>query len=60
MTTLPHASLSWALLTDGVPPSLLIDLLDPEGMRLALAGELAPDDVRRSPAPAPATRVRTA
>ena len=61
MTTLPPATrLSWSLLSGGVPPSLLIDLLDPEGMRMALAAELVPDDVRRAPAPTRARRVRTA
>jgi hypothetical protein len=49
MTALPHAC--WLLLDGGVPPSLLIDLLDPDGMRVALAGELTEDDVRRAPAP---------
>ena len=29
------------LLRDGVPPSLLIDLLDPVGMQRAMASELA-------------------
>lgn len=32
------------LLLDGVPPTLLLDLLDPDGMRAALAGELAASD----------------
>lgn len=33
--------LSWRLLRDGVPPSLLVDLLDPVGMQHALTSELA-------------------
>ncbi len=47
MTTLPlsGSSLAPRLLRDGIPPSLLIDLLDPEGMRLALAQELLGSDV---------------
>ena len=48
MTALP---LAYRLLRDGIPPSLLIDLLDPEGMRVALAAELAPTDVALAPAP---------
>lgn len=55
------APLALRLLLDGVPPSLLIDLLDPEGMRLALASELTTSDVTAAPAPAPAVRrLRTA
>lgn len=57
MTALP---LALRLLAGGVPPSLLIDLLDPEGMRVALAGELTTADVRRAPAPAPARAARSA
>jgi hypothetical protein len=57
MTALP---LALQLLQGGIPPTLLIDLLDPEGMRLALASELAAGDVLRAPAPAPAARARTA
>lgn len=49
-------SLAQRLLADGVPPSLLIDLLDPEGMKRALAAELLPADVALAPAPAPAER----
>ena len=49
MTALP---LALRLLQGGVPPTLLIDLLDPEGMKLALAGELTPSDVALAPAPA--------
>jgi hypothetical protein len=54
MTVTPRTgpSLALRLLTDGIPPSLLIDLLDPEGMKLALAGELTPSDVAETPAPA--------
>jgi len=44
-------SLAMRLLTDGIPPSLLIDLLDPEGMKIALAAELASSDVAQAPAP---------
>jgi hypothetical protein len=44
-------TLAEQLLRDGIPPSLLIDLLDPEGMRAALASELLEHDVRRAPAP---------
>lgn len=40
------------LLADGVPPSLLCDLLDPDGLRTALASELLAGDVAASPAPA--------
>lgn len=39
------------LLSQGVPPSLLCDLLDPDGLRTALAGELLSADVARTPAP---------
>jgi hypothetical protein len=71
MTALPLASddprrsrLSWQLLSAGIPPSLLLDLLDPVGMRTALAAELAAADVTLSPAPAagrtPTVVVRTA
>jgi hypothetical protein len=48
MTALP---LALRLLQDGIPPSLLIDLLDPEGMRAALAYELTASDVALAPAP---------
>ena len=54
-------SLALRLLEDGIPPTLLIDLLDPEGMRLALASELTASDVERAPAPAAVRRAaRTA
>jgi hypothetical protein len=54
-------SLALRLIEDGIPPSLLIDLLDPEGMKLALASELTPTDVALAPAPAPDVRqVRSA
>lgn len=54
MTALPRTgpSLALKLLTDGIPPSLLIDLLDPTGMKAALASELALLDVERALAPA--------
>lgn len=59
MTVLPRpsGSLALRLLTEGIPPSLLIDLLDPEGMKLALASELLASDV--AGAPAPRRHVRT-
>jgi hypothetical protein len=41
----PGTTLAERLLRDGIPPSLLIDLLDPEGMRAALASELLAADV---------------
>lgn len=54
-------SLVMRLLNDGIPPSLLIDLLDPEGMKIALAAELTSSDVAQAPAPdLPAKAVRTA
>ena len=54
-------SLALRLLLDGVPPSLLIDLLDPEGMKAALAAELLASDAALAPAPPPpATEQRTA
>lgn len=49
--TSPAPSLSWTLLREGIPPTLLIDLLDPAGLRIALAEELLPHDVARAPAP---------
>lgn len=53
MTVLPRTgpSLCFRLLADGIPPTLLIDLLDPEGMRVGLASELLASDVALSPAP---------
>ena len=39
--------LALRLLRDGVPPSLLIDLLDPEGMERALQAEAAEAEVAR-------------
>ena len=52
MAVLPLASptLVMRLLGDGIPPSLLCDLLDPVGMRVALASELALADLRRASA----------
>jgi hypothetical protein len=59
--SLSDPSLALRLLTDGIPPSLLIDLLDPAGMKAALASELAGSDVAQAPAPAqPVRAVRTA
>jgi hypothetical protein len=52
------STLAQRLLTEGVPPSLLMDLLDPEGMRIALAGELTAGDVAAAPAPAVLRRTR--
>lgn len=54
MTVLPRTAptLAQQLLRDGIPPSLLIDLLDPEGMRAALVCELALLDVERALPPA--------
>ena len=44
-------TLAERLLRDGVPPSLLIDLWDLEGMVVALAAELLPHDVDAAAAP---------
>ncbi|MCU1624124.1 MAG: hypothetical protein QOG99_1361 [Frankiales bacterium] len=57
MTAVP---LALRLLEDGIPMTLLIDLLDPEGMRIALASELTGSDVQRAPAPRRARRARSA
>jgi hypothetical protein len=54
-----RASLASRLLADGIPPSLLIDLLDPEGMKLALASELAASDVALAPPPPLERRLRS-
>ena len=43
--------LAYRLLCDGIPPTLLMDLLDPEGMKIALAAEVLASDVALSPAP---------
>jgi len=51
-------TLAERLLREGVPPSLLIDLVDPDGMRAALAAELLPSDVAAAPAPAEADEDR--
>lgn len=40
------------LLAEGIPSTLLIDLLDPEGMKAALTGELLVSDVQLTPPPA--------
>jgi hypothetical protein len=54
-------TLAERLLRNGDPPSLLIDLVDPEGMRHALAAELLEADVHAAPAPPTAERgTRTA
>lgn len=39
------------LLSEGIPLTLLMDLVDPEGMRQALAAELLENDVALAPAP---------
>ena len=54
----PGTTLAERLLRDGIPPSLLIDLVDPEGMRAALAHELLAGDVTAAPAPALAEGAR--
>ena len=51
------------LLSEGIPLTLLMDLVDPEGMRQALAAELLENDVALAPAPSLPERlgeVRTA
>jgi hypothetical protein len=48
----PGPTLAQRLIADGIPPTLLIDLLDPEGMRRALASELTVSDVDRAITPA--------
>ena len=60
MTSSP--TLAQRLIHDGVPPSLLIDLFDPEGMKAALAAELLESDVARTEwlAEAGERRVRSA
>ena len=40
------------LLSEGIPSTLLIDLLDPEGMKAALTSELLVSDVQLAPPPA--------
>ncbi len=52
-------TLASRLLADGIPPSLLIDLYDPEGMKLALASELAANDVALAPPPPLALPLRS-
>lgn len=41
------------LLADGIPPSLLCDLLDPDGMTAALEGEVAEIEAARALAELP-------
>ena len=54
-------TLAEQLLRDGIPPSLLIDLLDPEGMQAALASEVLAFDAAAAPAPVESPRaVRSA
>lgn len=45
-------TLAELLLRDGIPPSLLIDLYDTDGMQAALASEALTADVAAAPAPA--------
>ena len=56
MTASRALPLAYRLLTEGIPPTLLIDLLDPEGMRVALAAEVLESDVALAPAPPVAVR----
>lgn len=42
------SSLVMHLIRAGIPPTLLCDLLDPQGMKVALAGELVAGDVARA------------
>ena len=49
--TFPEPTLFQRLLADGIPSTLLIDLVDPEGMRVALASELMANDVDLARAP---------
>jgi hypothetical protein len=44
-------TLAQHLLSNGIPPTLLIDLIDPVGMKIALASELTESDVALAPAP---------
>ena len=63
MTALPHTgpSLAFRLLSDGLPLTLLLDLVDPEGMRAGLACELLVTDVALTAAPPqPARQFQTA
>lgn len=52
--------LTLLLLDAGIPPTLLMDLLDPDGLRAALATELAELDVLRDAATTTAQLVRSA
>ena len=56
MDVLRPPPLALQLLLAGIPPTLLMDLLDPEGMRIALAAELAELDVARATT-APTARI---
>lgn len=49
--TVPGTSLTQRLLRAGVPLTLLLDLADPDGLRAALAHELAASDVAAAPPP---------
>ena len=55
--TLTGPSLAQRFLRDGIPLTLLLDLVDEEGHRAALASELLAGDVTAAPAPAE-TRIR--
>ncbi len=57
MTPPPGTQLAWRLLRDGIPPSLLIDLWDPEGLAAALAAEVLPTDLAAAPAPTTEARL---
>jgi len=49
--TPPGRSLAQRFLSDGIPLTLLLDLADPDGLKAALAHELAPSDVAAAPPP---------
>ena len=48
------------LLDAGIPTTLLLDLVDVDGLRSALAAELAELDVARAQLPTPTARALTA
>lgn len=54
----PGSSLAQRFLRAGVPLTLLLDLHDPDGLRVALAAELAASDVAGAPVPALRTPIR--
>lgn len=51
-------TLAERLLRDGIPPSLLIDLYDLDGMQAALASEVLAADVHAAPTPVEVTAKR--